>query len=220
MDLSHEELISRLHNFEDPYVERKSLNDQKDFLKTVVAFANTLPDGVPGVMFVPVMDDGRIQVADLDQIQREISKRVAPAYPEIVYFQRILNIGTERVIAVIVPGSPARPHFAGPAYIRDGSQTRNASADQFSALIARRSAKVEELAKWIGRKVTVEFISALGPRIENSFQVDLLECNQWFLTIKYEISTNSRKGRESIALNRVEISFDQTRDHLLLDIRR
>ncbi len=221
MDLSDQDLVARLHNFEDPFVERKSENDHKDFLKTAVAFANTLPDGVPGVLFVPVTNDGKIQTANLDHLQKKVSERLSPAYPSLVYFQRILNVGQGQVIAVLVPGSPARPHFAGPAYVRDGSQTKNASPEQFAALIARRSSKVEELMKWVGKKVTVEFISpGQGPRVENSFWVGLEECNQWFITIKYESSMISHRDRESIALNRVEISFDQQQHRLLLDIRR
>src|SRR5713226_1727481 len=108
MDLSDQELLTRLHNSEDPYVERKSINDHKDFLKTAVAFANTLPDGIPGVIFIPVTNDGKIQAADLDQLQKKVSERLAPAYPNLIYFQRILNVGNDQVIAVLVPGSPAR----------------------------------------------------------------------------------------------------------------
>lgn len=66
INLTDQELLARLRNFEDPFVERKSAGDHKDFIKTAVAFANTLPIGVPGVLFVPATNDGKIQAADLD----------------------------------------------------------------------------------------------------------------------------------------------------------
>ena len=221
MELTEQELLSRFHNYEDPFVERKSEGDQKDYLKTAIAFANTLPDGVSGVLFVPVMNDGKIQTANLDTLQMRISERLKPAYPSLVYSQRIVNIGQQQVVAVLVPGSPQRPHFAGPAYVRDGSQTKNASEQQFQELIARRSSKVEELKKWVGKKVTVEFIAlGQGPRVENSFRVDLEECTLWYATIKYEDTMISLKPRESFALSRVEISYDQKHHRLLLDVHR
>lgn len=221
--LSDEQLRALFRNFEDPFVERKSEGDHRDFLKTAIAFANSLPNGVPGVMFVPAMDDGTIQRgANLDHLQRKISERLASAYPALVYFQRIVNIGEEQVIAVLVPGSPARPHFSGPAYVRDGSQTKNASAEQFQQLIARRTSKVEELSSWVGKRITVEFLAGgpTGPRLENTLYADLLECTQWYITLKYQDRQPRNRERESIALDRVQISFDQLNNWLSVEISR
>jgi len=47
MTLTEAKLLARLGNVEDPFVERKNAKDIKDALKTAVAFANTLPNGVP-----------------------------------------------------------------------------------------------------------------------------------------------------------------------------
>ena len=58
-------------------------------------------------------------------------------------------------LAVIVRGSENRPHFAGPSYIRDGTQTKEASGEQFTRLIAERSSKAREILKWRGMVVTV-----------------------------------------------------------------
>ena len=41
IDLSDQEILSRLTNFEDAFVERKSTGDMQDLLKTAVAFANS-----------------------------------------------------------------------------------------------------------------------------------------------------------------------------------
>src|SRR5882762_207377 len=91
--ISETELRARFRNFEDPFVERKVAGDIKDCLKTALAFANTLPTGMPGVMFIPARDDGTVQVGvNLDDLQRNISKRLVEAFPELIYFQRIVTI--------------------------------------------------------------------------------------------------------------------------------
>lgn len=42
-ELSDADLLSRLTAFEDSFVERKTIGDHKDWVKTAVAFANTAP---------------------------------------------------------------------------------------------------------------------------------------------------------------------------------
>jgi hypothetical protein len=44
-----------------------------------------------------------------------------------------------------VAASPARPHFAGPAFVRVGSQSQKASEKKFNELIDRRN----NLVNWI-----------------------------------------------------------------------
>jgi predicted HTH transcriptional regulator len=58
IELKDEGLLLRLRNFEDNFVERKTSADSKDWLKTVVAFANSTPVGYPAVLFIGVKDDG------------------------------------------------------------------------------------------------------------------------------------------------------------------
>jgi hypothetical protein len=41
IDLSDTDLLLRLTNFEDHFVERKTSGDSRDWLKTVVGFANS-----------------------------------------------------------------------------------------------------------------------------------------------------------------------------------
>jgi predicted HTH transcriptional regulator len=75
--LTASDLATRLQNTEDPYVERKTEGDFKDVLKTAVAFANSLPSGIPGVVFIPVTDHGEVQSGpNLDHLQKKISARV------------------------------------------------------------------------------------------------------------------------------------------------
>ena len=53
-----EELLSRLKNFEDQFVERKTASDSKDWVKTAVAFANSAVEGLPCVLFIGAKDAG------------------------------------------------------------------------------------------------------------------------------------------------------------------
>ena len=57
-----QDLFFRLRNFEDHFVERKVYSDRKDWLKTVVAFANSTPVGWPAVLFIGVTDKGIVRV--------------------------------------------------------------------------------------------------------------------------------------------------------------
>src|SRR5262249_22526981 len=76
-------------------------------------------------------------------------------YPSLYHCSRILSVEGKNVLAVIVPGSAARPHFAGQSYIRTGSKSVAASETQFNDLIAQRLSIPYEILKWKGKKVTL-----------------------------------------------------------------
>ena len=61
IDMSDADLLARLCNFEDQFVERKTVADLNDALKTVVAFANSAPLGMPCVLYIGVRDDGQFE---------------------------------------------------------------------------------------------------------------------------------------------------------------
>jgi hypothetical protein len=104
--------------------------------------------------------------------------------------------------------------------VRDGSQTKKASEQQFAELIARRSSKVEELSKWLEREISVVHLAAplTGPRIANTFKATLANCNQWYITVHYQGVMPSMPQRESFWLERVQISYDHGLQRLLLEI--
>jgi predicted HTH transcriptional regulator len=62
---------------------------------------------------------------------RTLRQKLGSIYPPIDYTTRVLTDGGKEFLCVIVAGSPNRPHSAGPAYVRVGSETVNASRDQF-----------------------------------------------------------------------------------------
>src|SRR5713226_7104368 len=71
------ELLARMRRFEDHFVERKTANDKKDWLKTIVAFANSTPAGSTAVLFFGVTDAGEIEgQSNLDSLQKTLNKEL------------------------------------------------------------------------------------------------------------------------------------------------
>jgi len=227
MDFSDDELLSRLRNFEDHFVERKSTGDSKDWVKTTVAFANSVPIGYPAILFLGVTNEGAIEGrGNLDSLQQTFSKMIAEAYPPIYYAPRVVTHDGKQCLAVIIPGSDARPHFAGPSYIREGSQTKKASESQFASLISQRNSKAYEILKWKGKQLTVQF-----PPIENTFQGNLMrhegmrtaaileQCNQFYVTVQL-LRGESNTPKYSYPLRFVELSYDDQKDRAELIFTR
>ena len=214
VSLTDEELISRLTNFEDNFVERKLFSDSSEWLKTTVSFANTAPIGFPAVLFIGVKDDGAIEKREvnLDKMQKSYSEKIANAYPSIYYLTKILAIDDSQFLAVIIPGSADRPHFAGQAYVRDGSQSKPASKQQFDQLIATRISKTYEILRWKDKTVTTLYFAKhhSGPQARE--ESTIIDANQYYVTIKYKSEV------KSFPLNFIELSFDNTRKRLEVQI--
>lgn len=210
IELSDQELLLRLRNFEDNFVERKTSGDSKDWLKTVVAFANSTPVGYPAVLFIGVKNDGTPEekTVVLDSLQLSFNEKVRDGYPPIYRLTKILNVGGKQVLAVIVPGSEQRPHFAGQAFIRKGSETVGASDEQFANLIAMRNSKAYEILKWKGNEISVQNMD-----IHQRTQGTIVDCNQFYCTIQ------SPNSLYSVPLRRVDIGFDNPKKCLKLEVR-
>ena len=158
VEMSDDMLLSRLRNEEDHFVERKTTSDLNDCVKTVVAFANSAPIGMPCVLYVGAYDDGRFEqkTIDFDSIQKSLNNKLKSVYPRAPYITRVLSSGASQVLAVIVIGSELRPHFAGPSYIRVGSESKEATTEQLNLLIAQRSSKHYRISTDIGRQATIK----------------------------------------------------------------
>jgi hypothetical protein len=149
--MTDEELKRRLSDFEDGWTERKeNIKGTDDIRKTLVAFANSVPDGDEAVLFVGVADNGNvIGVDNPENVQRSVSKTASEwCYPPIKHTARVIEVSGKRVVAVvavIVQASHDKPHFAGPAFIRSGSQSKKASEEVFKQLIASRISKARPL---------------------------------------------------------------------------
>lgn len=217
--LSDAELLLKLRTTEDPFVERKSKNDLKDVLKSIVAFANSTPVNYPAVLFLGAKNDGTIETGlNLDNAQKEVNKALGKAYPAIYTMQKIVrNSDGAECLAVIIPGSPDRPHFSGPSYVRLGSESVAASKGQFNQMIAERQSKVREILRWLGKNILIEhYVEGLrGMQHTGTGGGKVIECNQFYVTIE----SGQPSSKVCYPLNRIEISFDPQRSTLKLEIR-
>jgi predicted HTH transcriptional regulator len=218
--LTEADIFQRLTNTEDSTVERKVRSDFRDCRKTVVAFANSLPVGDPGIVFVGVDDNGNVESSDAtEKLQMKISEEINRIFPPI--FPQILTREKDgkKFIVIIVHGSGERPHFAGHSYIREDSKSVPASQSQFNNLIAQRNSKTAEILKWKGKNVTVEIINIEElrrfNRVNNSYPRLVYDCNQFFVTLEEH---NGNPRLTSISLRRVEICYDHIRPSLTLEI--
>src|SRR6266567_995778 len=141
VELNEPDLLARMRNFEDHLVERKTVKDEKDWKKTAVAFANSVPVGLPAVLYIGVRDDGEFELPqrNLDEAQKRFNSQMQKVFPRIAYVPKIISENDQQALAVIIPGSELRPHFAGLSYVRRGSETYEASEQEFEELIAQRS---------------------------------------------------------------------------------
>jgi len=155
-----DELKARLKDHEDGWVERKSKNIKSDEIcEALTGFANSLPPGQKGILFIGVADDGTpLGVENPDGMQKKVDQRSKWCHPTVQYTARVFEESGLPIVAVIVDASRQRPHFAGPAFIRSGSQSKKASEEKFNELIDRRN----DIVSWIlaerdaGREVYIE----------------------------------------------------------------
>jgi hypothetical protein len=177
-----EELLLRLGNCEDNFVERKRFSDGSVWTRAIVAFANSCPIGFPGVLFIGVYDDGRLEQlkegVNLDSLQKKLTEKIAEVWPPVYVVTKILRKDGQEFLAVLVPGSPQRPHFSGHSYVRVGCQTRKASEAEFDNLILQRTSKAREILKMIGKNISWEMMG----RKAGGSQGKLVDCNQFFVT--------------------------------------
>src|SRR6266567_4909527 len=91
VELNEPDLLARMRNFEDHLVERKTVKDEKDWKKTAVAFANSVPVGLPAVLYIGVRDNGEIEMPqrDLDEAQKKFNAQMQRVFPRIVYVPKI-----------------------------------------------------------------------------------------------------------------------------------
>ena len=54
-------LLARIRRPEDHLVECKTAADKKDWLKTIVAFANSTPTGLTSALFIGFTDAGKFE---------------------------------------------------------------------------------------------------------------------------------------------------------------
>src|SRR5215468_2096964 len=136
MTLTDADILARLMAVEDSTVERKTISDKRDWVKAAVAFSNSLEEDQPGVLFIGVYNNGEIQEnqTNFESLQKTVSDELSSIYPPISPTILVREKGGKKFIAVIIYGSLETPHFAGKSYIRKGTETIEASEEQFEEL--------------------------------------------------------------------------------------
>jgi predicted HTH transcriptional regulator len=215
------EILQLLTSPEGPLVERKSKGIKPNEIRqSVVAFANSLNAGEEAVIFVGVRNDGEVQGlsdAEADARQKDIREACErECYPPVKYRIELLQ-EHKNVLAIIIPASEKRPHFAGPAYIRRGSESVAASQEMLQELIDSRTSKVAELLRY-KRELTVVTVLAIGHRMfsdqrtsnqkyrENG-ECHVVDCNSHFVRLA-RLHDGLRISR---ALERVQVSYDEVK---------
>jgi hypothetical protein len=159
MPLTPQEIARRLANREDVFVERKSEGFKpEEMRRAVVAFANSVPPVRPGLVVVGVEDKtGKvIGVKSPTAVEKRLHEVCdVDCYPSITHAVTHLVVEGRDVVALEVPASSSRPHFAGQAYIRDGARSVRASDALFRELIDSRNSIVQRLLEHRGKTISV-----------------------------------------------------------------
>jgi Putative DNA-binding domain len=212
--LTDEALLLKLRGTEHDFVERKSRSQTGDWRQVAVAFANSAPIGWPAVLFVGVDDSGLPQQGPekLEDLSKSVAGTLEWVYPPIYFDIRPLRVGDRACLAVVIPGSENRPHFAGKSYVRVGPEVREASEDQFEALIASRTSKARKIQEWIGKEV-----SWLDRKLHMdgyaTGRITVRGCNAHYATFEGWADAGVTTVR-SEPLSRFELGFDHSRQRL------
>lgn len=212
-------LLERLNNNEDGFTERKTeAAKPSEFRQTLVAFANSVPDGQMAVLFIGVADDGKtIGVTNSDSLQKKLREIAGKeCYPPIKYQSQAFTVDGKSVVAVLIETSLDRPHFAVPAFVRRGSESVAASKDMYKELIASRNTKAGQILRNKEQLITFR-------------QIDL---DQWSRhKVRYEIECRIEtcdaqvvhlhdvsSGRHfTVPLEVVRINADQSKRRLMIE---
>ena len=188
--MTRQDLETRLSDSEDAFTERKPEGANASELRsTIVAFANSVPPARIAVLFLGVADDGSVSgVSNPDTLQKTI-RRVCErdCYPPIPYQCEVLPIGGKQVVAVLLEESPRRPHFAGAAYVRRGSESLPASEEAFRELLLTQVDKCREILR---HKAAVWTVRSYGrqledPRLLSEATESVAECRVEFINPFY-----------------------------------
>ena len=233
------ELLARMIGPEDNFTERKSQGvNASELRRTMVAFANSVPEGREAILFVGIGSDGEIGgVTNPDELQLRVGRICAEdCYPPIWFRAEVLDCAGAHVVAFVVPSSNIRPHFAGPAYVRRGSASVVATEEVYEDLLASRHSVANQLVRHKGEVVTVTVIEKrLGDRrpqrLANYREVHegtIIACTPHLVTIRSnsigdvsEPIANILLARDMVA-NRLEIIVPEIRifrDEQVLDER-
>ncbi len=217
--------------WEDGLLERKTeAYDDEAFLKTIVAFANSVRPEHTAIILIGERDNGKIVgVIDPDKFQMRLHKIAKQIYPAIVWRSQIYEKDGKHCVRVEINYSGETPHFGGIAWVRKGSETVKATDEVFQRLIDLRSSKVRELAKWLDKEITIiaeksrplpnhrnylYFLDVSGNPMSERESFTLKTVNNFWITIQ-----DKNKDSHSEPIDRVQLSFDNEKNRLFVIIK-
>jgi hypothetical protein len=96
---------------------------------------------------------------------------------------RTLSKVGKEFLAVVVPLSAARPHFARPAFKRQGAKTIPASQQEIDKWIAYRHSKVRLILDWKGQEILVDVRKGTLATPDMHGTHVVMDCNEHFVTL-------------------------------------
>jgi|SRR6185437_6733124 len=180
-------LLERLSRSEDPWVERKESFDEREVRKTLVAFANSIREGEWAVLFLGAKNNGHHPgLNDADDTQKKVAGVAKRCYPSIQFQTEVLPVRVDEklveILAIKIPFSTSRPHFAGTAYVRKGSESIDCPREVFEELIASQNDKARRILQYKEKPVTIRFRSPSGFKYERPGSVKF--CDAHSVTIQ------------------------------------
>ena len=216
-ELSNEDLLARLRSGEDNFTERKTFQDKNGWLKTAVAFANSVPIDWPGILFIGITNAGAFEspAPDLEKLGMDVTQQISRAYPPIFHLPKVvIDENGSKCLAVLIPGSAERPHFSGKSYVRIGPRSEEASEQQFRELLSKRLGKTRAILEWKDKLVRI----LTYPRHSSASKAEtgkIVACNSFYVTIEFETPTKGLR-LESFPLDEMALFYDHSNDRLAL----
>jgi len=207
-------LLAQVRDLEDQYVERKLEGaGGKVFKKTLIAFANSVPPGRSATLLVGVGDSGAIVgVANPDGLQKTL-RNIAEneCFPPIAIDLATFVVDEKHIVAAIVKDSAMRPHFAGAAFVRRGSESIEATTEIYRSLLLAQDEKRRYILDRPHATWTVELLNKspgaalplFDTRARSCLDCKVEEVSAFFVRLR---DTNGRGFTE--LLQDVHISYD------------
>lgn len=214
--MTRDELLKKINDHEDNFVERKSeAVSPSELRQTVGAFANSVPEAREAVLFIGIHDKTGevIGVGNTDQLQKRVRAVChGDCFPPIEYASEVLTVGEKKVVAVVIPPSNAKPHFTGPAYVRVGSESPKATPQQYEELILSRVDDARAILKDKNKPFTVVGIGhKLGSKkpLPDKTYRETAECRVFACTGQFVTLDIVASGRRfSASLENVTVDYD------------
>lgn len=231
-----DEVHRRLRDVEDHFTERKEAPQEHTFREAMTAFANTAIQEKPGIIYVGVRDSGEVIGGNnMDSWQQKISSWASSCFPPVNVIQIALSVESKSILAVVVPGSPVRPHFAKAPYVRKGARNEIASQGEIDDWISYRNSKLRIISEWKAQNITIVNVEPSDPPVIRSArdaltstmlgnrgdreiyavpdgQYQLVDCNNYWVTVK----NLSARTTGTIPLSIVDLKMDDEQHRLML----